>query len=65
MLAPSATLCFSLKIHQRAFEKGSGNKNTEAQRAQRGWEIRTKLRDLCASVFQRDYFTYTRSRLLG
>jgi hypothetical protein len=28
-----------LEAYQKAFEKGSKNKNTEAQRAQRGWKI--------------------------
>ena len=46
---------FRLEAYQKAFEKGSRNKNTEAQRAQRGREIQTKLRDLSASVFQGDF----------
>jgi hypothetical protein len=36
MLAPSATLCFSLKIHQKAFEKDSRNKNTIKTQRHRG-----------------------------
>jgi hypothetical protein len=38
----------------RNLEGDSKNKNTEAQRAQRRRETRSKLRVLSASVFQRD-----------